>query len=272
MIDTSEIGMKRIARAQKERLDILTHLTTTQIFDPKNPEHIVLIKKYNDDFELMQNQMYLFNGMSLCLWFWAGSFVTHFFLPIPDISSYLLLLGLTGTVLAHFCTTDFSNHLTELKTVYNWCLKHKDDQGHYEYDGVTCNTEKLNHLEIQRMLSLLAPSCSVEFMQVWSKETKEAETNTGFLEIVADASQKAWSTFFPKPKSTTPTPSEKLKSLKLEIEANSLKVNAFDGLKIALHYFATNPTFRDIIQSKFPVLAIISSAKDALSKGHALCI
>lgn len=259
MVNISVEGITKIEQDKKKRVDKLHHLIS-QDFNLQDAQHLAVIKKYNDNFELMQNQMYFFNGMSFGLWLWGGSFLLKFFLPIPDFSSLFLTLGLVGTACSNFRITDFLEQLNELKIIYNWCLK-ENQSGMapllYQYKDTIDNTDKLMHPEIQRMMMLLAPVCTIDYIRVWPQAPQKIES-TGFLGIVGKAIQSGYKGFFPVAKSSSS--SEQLMILKRQMEANNFSVNALDGFKKSVHYFATNTTFREILAAKchYPISAFTS--------------
>ncbi|EHL28984.1 hypothetical protein [Legionella drancourtii] len=239
-------GMMEIANAKNERVSTLKNLIA-QPFDVNNLEQLAKIKKYLNDFEFSANQMYLFQGMSTGIKAWGGSWLMGRILPIPDFASYFLTaflyFGAAGYILQKFNTNDFHDQLEEMKTIYNWCLK-----GNKEVYDEANNNEKLNHPEIQRMIELLAPLCSTNFMCVWPKVTDESGPTSG-LGIVVNASQKLYSRFF----SATPQPSDKLKALQIKVENGELALNAFSGAEKAIHYFATDPNFRATLMAKVQI-------------------
>lgn len=230
-------GMMKIAEAKEQRAHALKNLTA-QAFDASNAEQLATIKKYLNAFEFSANQMYLFQGMSTGIKAWGSSWIIGRILPIPDFANYFLTaflyFGAAGYILQKFNANDFHDEVEEIKTIYNWCFK-----GNKEVN------DKLNHPEIQRMIELLAPFCSTEFMCVWPKVSNEQKPQSG-LGIVVGATQKLYSRFF----SPTPPLSDKLQALQAKVENGEFELNAFTGTEKAIRYFATDPNFRATLMAK----------------------
>ncbi|MGC1183417.1 hypothetical protein [Legionella sp.] len=236
-------GMMKIAKAKKKRIAALQSLIA-QPFNITNPEQVVAVKEYIDNFEFAANQMYLFQGLSLGLFSWSSSLVIARIVPIPDFANYLLTslfyFGAAGYILQKFNTTDFYNHLEEMKTIYNWCLKENKEI----YSGLN-NNDTLDHPEMQRMIELLAPLCSTHFMCVWPKFKDENELKSGLAAVVG-VGQKVYTRFF----CPVQQPSDKLKALQVKIEKGELTLNTWKGSEKAIRYFATNTNFREMLRAK----------------------
>lgn len=235
-------GMMEIAAAKEKRASTLKNLTA-QPFDVSNVEQLASIKKYLNAFEFSANQMYLFQGMSTGIKTWGSSWIIGCIIPIPDFANFFLTgflyLGAAGYILQKFNINDFHDEVEEIKTLYNWCLKGNKAV----YDGAN-NNNKLNHPEIQRMIELLAPLCTTQFMCAWPKISNEAKPQSGLGSVVS-ASQRLYSRFF----STTPPPSDKLLALQTKVENGELELNAFNGTEKAIRYFATAPNFRVMLMA-----------------------
>lgn len=264
----SEIATERAKRSEQLRV------LTSSPFDLDNKEHTRAIKKYIDNFELTANQMYLFQGMSSGLTTWGGSWIVGLFLPIPDFANYfltaVLYFGVAGYILERFSMTDFYEQLTEMKTIYNWCLKGGQDICSSAVD----NTENLAYPDIQRMIKLIAPLCSTEFMLAWPKESK-AEEHKGGLSSALSTGYTVLSTSYAivsspfslfssseKPKVDL----NRIRELKVNVETRNFDVGVFNGLEQAIKYFATSPDFREIMAAKVrqPVETVKNMVPSAL--------
>ncbi|WP_058535221.1 hypothetical protein [Legionella saoudiensis] len=237
-------GMEEVKR-EKEEHEANLQRFMSQPFNPSNKEQLDALKKRIDDFEFTLNQMYLFQGMNTGLQGWGILTAARMFLPLPEFANYFLsaflYLGAAGYILQKFSTTDFYNQLQEMKEIYNWALKDGKDI----YDGKTNNTEKLNTPEMQRLITLLAPLCSLQFMLAWPKVTAEEEAKTGFGAVFA-VGQNLYGRFF----ASTPDISDKLKPLQIQVENEALSIGALAGFEQSLRYFATSPYCRDLLKAK----------------------
>lgn len=237
-------GIEQIRQEKSIRKANLNQFMS-QPFAPSNEEQLKILRKYSNEFEFTLNQMYLFQAMSTGITAWGSSWLVGMLLPIPEFANYILssflYLGITGYILQKFNTTDFYNQLEEMKALYNWALKDGSDS----YDGKTDNIEKLNTPEIQHMIKLMAPLCSLEFMQAWPKITEKHEVKTGFR-AVYDVGQQLYGRFF----STTPEPSDKLKPLQTMVETGALSINTMEGLEQAIRYFTTSTYCRELFKGK----------------------
>ncbi|WP_133135336.1 hypothetical protein [Legionella rowbothamii] len=238
------MGMEEIKREREEHEANLQRFVS-QPFNPSNKEQLEALKKRIDDFEFTLNQMYLFQGMNTGLQAWGIFTTVRMLLPLPEFANYILsaflYLGAAGYILQKFSTTDFYNELQEMKEIYNWALKDGKDI----YDGKTNNTEKLNTPEVQRLITLLTPLCSLQFMLAWPKVTAEEEVKTGFSAVFA-VGQSLYGRFF----ASAPEVSDKLKPLQIQVETEALSINALAGFEQSLRYFATSPYCRDLLKAK----------------------
>lgn len=244
MSKVNAMGMDEIKKEREEHEANLQRFMS-QPFNPSNKEQLDTLKKRIDDFEFTLNQMYLFQGMNTGLQAWGIFTTVRMLLPLPEFANYFLsaflYLGAAGFILQKFSTTDFYNELQEMKEIYNWALKDGKDL----YDGKTNNAEKLNTTEIQRLITLLAPLCSLPFMLAWPKVTAEEEVKTGFSAVFA-VGQSLYGRFF----SSAPEVSDKLKPLQIQVETEALSINALAGFEQSLRYFATSPYCRDLLKAK----------------------
>ncbi|BCA95626.1 hypothetical protein TUM19329_19870 [Legionella antarctica] len=248
----NSIKMSEIATERAKRTEQLRSLTSSP-FDLDNKEHTRALKNYIDNFELTANQMYLFQAMSSGLTTWGGAWVAGFFLPIPAFANYfltaVLYFGVAGYILERFSMTDFFEQLAEMKIIYNWCLK----GGLENYNPVvsTENIDKLAYPEIQRMLKLIAPLCSTEFMLAWTKEITAEEQTRGLSNVLSTgytALSSAFSLFSTAAKPVADL--NRIRELKVNVETRGFDVGIFNGLEQAIKYFATSPDFRDIMAAK----------------------
>jgi hypothetical protein len=241
----SEIATERAKRTEKLRV-----LTSTP-FSLDNKEHTRALKNYLDSFELTVNQMYLFQAMSAGLATWGGSWIVGFFLPIPDFANYfltaVLYFGVAGYILERFSMTDFFEQLAEMKTIYNWCLKGAQDN----YSSAIDNTQSLIYPDIQRMIKLIAPLCTTEFMLAWRKET-EGEEQKGVVSSIISTGYTIVSapfTLFSSSKKSS-VDLNRVRELKVNVETRNFDVGVLNGFKQALEYFATSPDFRELMTAK----------------------
>ncbi|MCL9684312.1 hypothetical protein [Legionella maioricensis] len=260
----SEIATERAKRTEKLRV-----LTSTP-FDLDNKEHTGALKNYIDSFELTVNQMYLFQAMSAGLTTWGGSWIVGFFLPIPDFANYfltaVLYFGVAGYILERFSMTDFFEQLAEMKTIYNWCLKN----GQENYGSAADNTQNLAYPDIQRMIKLISPLCSTEFMLAWPKEAKEEDQKGGLSSVLSTGYSIVSSTFSLFSSSTKPKIDlNRIRELKVNVETRNFDVGVFNGLEQAIKYFATSPDFRELMTAKIrqPVETVKQMVPSAIMGG-----
>ncbi len=234
-------GMTAVEKNKRERADALKILTSKP-FNPNDDEQQASLRKYINNFEYNANLMYLFQGMSTGLTAWGGSWLVGFLLPVPEFANYFLSMflycGAAGYILQNFSLDDFHNQLDEMKAIYNWCLKN----GLQKYDG-TDNTATLTNPDIQRLIKLIAPLCTTEFMLAWKKVSEDEQPKSTIWTSISSAYS-----FF-----TAPTPSvdhNRLQDLKASVERRELDVGVFKGVEGAVRYFATDPHFRELLTSK----------------------
>ncbi|AMP89872.1 hypothetical protein [Legionella pneumophila] len=246
-VGMAEVGVERAKR--KETLRVLT----SSPFNLDNKEHTQALETYIKQFELSVNQMYLYQAMSTALTAWGGSWIVGMFLPIPEFANHLLAaclyLGATGYILESFSMTDFYEQLEEMKVLYNWCLKNNKESYSTDID----NTNNLLYPDIQRMIKLMSPLCTTDFMVAWPKEVKTAETQSGILSNTLSIGYSIVSAPFSL-FSTASKPSQdqvqRIKDLKVQVEIRGLDLGVFAGFEQAIKYFATNSDFRDLLKAK----------------------
>ena len=266
----SNSKMMEIEQQRAKRKEELRVLTATP-FDVTKKKQIKDLKKYLDKFELSVNQMYLYQSLSSGLTAWFGARAIGLFLPIPDFITYFLTaslyFGVAGYVLETFSMTDFYEQLTELKEIYNWCLK----GGSPDYSSDRDNTDNLDHPEIQRMVKLIAPLCSTDFMLAWPKESTSEEPK-GTWSSVLYSGYTAASSFF----SSSGKPGvnlNRIHELKVGVETRGFDVGVFNGFEQSIRYFVTNPDFRKLMNSIVnqpldTVKNILPAAISSLSSSH----
>ncbi|RUR19632.1 hypothetical protein ELY21_03275 [Legionella sp. km535] len=268
-------GMAALETERAKRNDELRSLVSSP-FDSGNLEQLNALKKYINDFEYSVNQMYVYQALSNGLKAWGGSFIVARFLPIPDfinpILSACLYFGVAGFILERFSISDFYNQLNEMKQLYNWCLK----GGNTHYDERIDNTQGLLNPDIQRMIQLMAPLCTTEFMMAWPNEAERAEEPTGYISNAISIGYSFMSSPFSLfSKSPLPSGDQRIKlhDLKISVETRKLDLNAYTGFKQAIDYFMTtltNTDYKALLWSKWddlkklaptPVAALLSSPK-----------
>lgn len=232
--------------SQAKKLEELRVLTSKP-FDPGNPEHTGTLKRYIDNFEFKANQMYLYQSLSAGFTDWKGVWLIGLFLPLPEFVKYFITqffyVNLLGFALAKFSFTDFNNQLKEMKTLYNWSLKGGEDNYHSSIN----NAENLVNPDIQRMIKLIAPFCSTDFMIAWTKitEDKEKPLSTWQRGYNLVSSGLSW---FSSAKSIADE--NKINEMKRGVEIRNFDIGAIDGLEQSIKYFTTSISFREIMAAK----------------------
>lgn len=227
-------GMAAVEKAKKERVEALARFTSKP-FDPKDIEQQNKFREYIDSFECSRHQMYFFQGMSAGLKIWFAGY----FLPLPEFANYFftisLYCGVAGHILQHFSINEFHDQLNEMKVIYNWCLK----GGQQEYNGVD-NTAALLNSDVQRLMKILAPLCTTDFMVAWKKEESQKfyTSAVSYVSSFFTASHKVDDTL------------NQLYLLKNSVEKREFDVGAFKGCQEAIHYFFTSIYFKDLLMTK----------------------
>lgn len=234
-------GMTAVEKAKRTRENALKTLTSKP-FSLNDDQQLSTLKEYINKFEFSAHQMYLFQAMSTGLTTWGGSWLVGLLLPIPEFANYFLSMflycGAAGYILQQFSVDDFHTQLEEMKTIYNWCLK----KNQLDYDG-TDNTAILSNPEIQRLIKIIAPLCTTDFMLTWKKLTAPEESKG----TISNAFSYACS-FFSSSKSSVDL--NRLQDLKARVERRELDVGVFKGCEEAVRYFATNTHFRELLMAK----------------------
>ena len=180
----NDCELSKIEQASVTRKEKLRVLTSNK-FNLDNEDHITALNEYINEFEMGVNKMRLFEGMRTGLFPYGASF----FITIPAfILNYILtpflIIGVLGQWSKRLSVNDFSQQLSDMKVLYNWCLK----EGRDRYRDGLDNTNKLSNVEIKRMIELMAPFCSVDFMLAWKKVSKEEEPQEGLAYYMSYAS------------------------------------------------------------------------------------
>jgi len=241
-------GMHVFEIKRNKRAETLQNLLSIP-FDIHNKDLITALNSYMNDFEYSTNQMYVYQALNESLKLCGSVWVAGTILPLPEFAkSFLttfLYLGVAGRILENFSLTDFHEQLVDMKSIYNWCLKDNKEQYNPQIDTI----EKLVQPEIQSLIKMLAPLCSVDFMLAWPRQTAKVEE-----------SSPGWSTYFinsafslvaQKPKIDL----GQINQLKIAVEERSLDVGAIKGFQQAVNYFVTSPNFKEILsaQLSYPV-------------------
>lgn len=262
----SATGMAEVAAARAKRAETLRKLTADP-FDLNNKTHVKALKEYTDQFELSSNQMYLYQALSTGLKAYSGSWLVGFFLPIPEFANYFLTgflyFGIAGLILERFSMTDFCEQLDEMRTVYNWCLK----GGNANYSSDIDNTDNLAYPDTQRMVKLMAPLCSTDFMLAWPRVVAQTEESSGIVSNAFSWGYSAWtsaSSFFSAAPKTNQDQLMRIRELKSNVETSSLDVGVFAGFERAIKYFVTDTEFRNILKEKLS--QPIQSVKEYIPK------
>lgn len=226
-----------------------------QPFSLENPQHLEFVKKYLNEFDLICNQMYLYQALSESLKIWGSVTALGFMVYVPNLISYcssiFLYTGISGLMLENFRKTDFYDELTIMKQVYNWALKNNNDS----YDSNSDNTAKLANPIIQRLVKSLAPLCTVDFMLAWVRETQttEAQQNAGSFDVMKI--MKGTVSIVTNPRSFfsskhTNVDLNVVRQLKTAVESRLLDMKTLDGLESALKYFVKDENFHALCKVK----------------------
>lgn len=264
-------GMSEVEKNLLKRKETLNTLISKQ-FDLDNEQQIQELRRYMSEFELSKHQMYLYQGMGEGLKAWGASWIVGLFLPIPAFAGYLLTsclyLGVIGYTLERFSMSDFYERLSEMKTLYNWCLKN----GNEAYNSQIDNTAKLANPDIIRLIQLIAPLCSVDFMLAWPREVvQNNENNAGWGSVASSfyvtVSSSIGSFFYRSAPSIDP---RRIKELKIAVENREYDIGAFKGFEHSIGYFTTNTEFRALLsqQVKQPIHSLKQIIPDLLASSN----
>ncbi len=271
----SVTGMVAVETEKAKRAEKIRTLTS-QPFNGSS-EQIDSLKKHIDEFESNINKMYIYQALSKGLAVWGASFLIARIVPIPEIvNSFLnacLVVGISNYILEQFSISDFHAQLSEMKQLYNWALKN----GKASYDEETPdNTKALLNPQIQRMMKLMAPICSTDFMIAWPAEGEQSEQENGYvsnaISLVYSVVSAPFSLFSKAPQPSGDQPLQ-LRELKASIQTRKLDLNEYTGFKQAIDYFmtkATNTDYKQILWTKWddlknmapaPIAAMLTTPK-----------
>lgn len=241
---------------KKDELRVLTSIP----FNLNNATHAQALKKYAADFELSANRMYLYQGLKegiTALYGLIGLKFVGFFITIPEFIQYAfstaLYIGVIGYILQKFSTNDFFEQYKETQLVYNWCLKNSKERYSEDID----NTDKLANPDIQKMIKLLAPFSSVDFMMTWPKETTGVPQPKNLFSSALSISSSVYSYFANSNTAPSPDQQQRIRELKSSVEMRTLDVGVFDSTTQALKYFSARPELEELLDKiKNPVQTI----------------
>ena len=251
-------GLQAVQIERDKRAKALDNLLAIP-FDADNPELLSALTSYMNDFESSTNKMYLYQAMNEGLKAWGGVWLINVVLPIPEFATSIvtacLYFGLAGYLLESFNLPNFYDELAEMKLLYNWCLK----DGKEKYTN-SDNSKNLAKPEIQRLVKMLAPLCSVDFMIAWTRETEKSQTqNQGWIASGISAVSSAASFFSSKPSKDL----TEITNLKIAVETKGLDVGIAKGFEQAISYFTPrNPRFKDMVTEKLS--ETVDTARDYL--------
>lgn len=246
--------MESIAEQLKQQDETLQKLISTP-YNPEDQEQKKILNKYMDDFELNSNKMYLYQGAGASGKYWLGTWIFCKFLPIPDFINYSLVtfmyLGAAGYLLERYSAHYFYKKLSDMKIIYNWCLKNNQEQVPSDLN----NDEKLCSPDIQRLIKLLAPLCKPDFLIAWPNKEESAgwtsslTTGYGMLQ-----------TFLSAKPTVGKQELERLRDLKIKTEKGLFKLSIYDGFEQAIRYFInTIPDFKVLMNSQVKIVKPIAS-------------
>jgi len=237
-------GMSEVRRARKTYDDNFNALIAKP-FNLSNKDHIAALNKYMDEFECYKNTMYVYQAASEIFNYSAGGWLFSWLISIPTFLSsscfVLACIGAAGVKLESKSILDFDSELQKMEMLYNWVLK----KGSADYVEGTDNTAKLEQLEIQRLVLLIAPLCETEFLRVWPAETTVQTDNTNELAKAFMSGINAISAGINLITRSKQTVEQlKLKDLKVAVEQRQLDTGVIKSLEQAGRYFAMSPEFK----------------------------
>jgi len=246
----------QVYRDQKrDKQQFLAELMSTP-FDLEKPEHLKALKRYIDEYELQLHQMYFYQALGELVNCWAGFWALSFVLPVPDfitdLLAYGLYAGVGGWVLKSFNYSNFMEQTSEMQQLYNWALKGNN----HKYDDSIDNEAKLENPEIQRLIRVLAPMSSPEFLLAWKPIVGKQPENNSWVSSVYNAGSYVTSTtynaftYFSQQPTIDPSMAIKIQQLKSAVESGEFRKGSFEGFKQAIEYFATSTEFRNLMKEK----------------------
>ena len=246
----SAAQMQKISNNKKAQRRALEHLIN-EPFDLNNATQMALFQERVQQFELSVNRMYVFEAMTDLIKVWGSSWIWAILLPIPEsiniVLNYAFYVGIAGWVLSRFNSNDFHQEWENMKEIYNWALKGSSRYYDENYD----NAEILKDATVQKMITLLAPLCSVQEMIAW-KLTGDSPVSQSWKVIQAVQWTASWLSGAP---AAAASEDIKVQMLKEKVEREEFRAAPIDKLKQALEYFSTNPDFRGNASEKVLSLA-----------------
>lgn len=248
--------------AKNNRKVCLEQLTSEK-FDSSNTSQITSLRKYMNKFELSCNKMYLFQAMSEGLKVWGVLGIANLLLPIPSFinvfTNACFYFGVSGSILERFSMTDFVEELNEMKLLYKWCIKDNPEK-----------EAKFVNPDLQRLIKLLAPLCTEDFMLAWDKEVNQTTQADNSLTKKGVAIVNSVYSLFAASKEKVDL--SKVRELKIAVETRSFDKNVYMGLEQALKYFATDTEFKNLMKSQLSSAAenIRNMVPTAMGKSNAL--
>ena len=242
------------------------HALKRKNFSDLTPDDRKTLEEFIDDFEFQANLRYLYHGTSFLTHpqliaseflastsYWLTSMVITYpefvknFICFTVLSSVANLLGNMRN------ERKFPLQLVDMKEIYNWIFKGSEDT----YNGQD-NSQVLQDPLVQRLISLLAPFVTPEFMIVWQKIQPDAQPGM-FSRMYNSAASSISARFF------NPAPEDPLQKLKISIE-QGVEYSNFDGLCSFAAYTLT-PKFwqyiggeaRDLLQEMLRMVNGIAS-------------
>ncbi|MFA6302115.1 MAG: hypothetical protein WC627_03165 [Legionella sp.] len=240
MVAMSVSHISAYEKEKNKRKETLNKLTSEK-FDSSNPSVQTALRQYMNEFELSCNKMYLFQAMSEGLKVWGTLGIANLLLPIPGFISVFtnacFYFGVSGFILERFSMTDFVDDLNEMKQLYKWSVKDNPEK-----------EAKFVNPDLQRLIKLLAPLCTEDFMLAWDKELNQStEADNSLTKKGAAIVSSVYSLFSTSKDKVDPT---KVRELKIAVENRSFDKNVYTGLEQAIKYFATDTEFKNLMRSQ----------------------
>lgn len=266
---------RQILNDRDEQLRKLRALFSTP-FNESNPEHLKALKTYLDNFEfdLARKELYK-TGNRIMFGYLVYFAVTWFFRiqAFDSIATPTLAFGVMCELLNRASKTDYANTITEMKELYNWVMKSGKD----EYIEGMDATDKMTNSDVQRLILLLAPHTTPEFMQAWPKilvnqEPTQQSTMSWLYNSASSAISYGYSRLTSQPKSDEVLNEEhKVRALKLLVEKDEVSSGVVKSMADVCKKITSDPEFRSMVLTKGfdfvkePVTQFVSGVKDNAS-------
>lgn len=248
------IKLREALVLQSKKQSDLEKLTATP-FDINKENQLAVLKNYIDKFEYCANKNYLIQDMMyVYATTWGLSLFSSLYIPLVDYPEWIVRYCFFKVLLlSQLDGTNFNEQLLEMKTIYNWCLK----GGQEHYNPSIDNTKKLEHPEIVRLITLLAPLCDVEFMMAWKnvvdnpqKQTSSWGSNLSSCTSMLRSAVSFGYSVYSKGLSEATKPSEeaeKVHKLKIAVETGALSLDFVKSGVQACQYFALSSSFKSLV-------------------------